>query len=33
MVDEYAEIMEAYNEYNPPKKEKEWMNCLDISSI
>jgi hypothetical protein len=33
MVDEYVEIMEAYNEYQLPKKEKEWINYSNISNI
>jgi hypothetical protein len=33
VVDQSVEIMKAYMIIDQPKKEKEWMNCLDISTI
>jgi hypothetical protein len=30
VVDQSVEIMKAYMIIDQPKKEKEWMNCLDI---
>jgi hypothetical protein len=30
MVEGYDKTMEVYYEFDQPKKEKEWMNCLNI---